>query len=105
MTLPVFQVLTNALTRGSLSQRVIVTMDGDPYDVRCVYVRRQIPMQTDEGQVYISAVPSIELALADLPRRPEQGDRVLLDTQRYKLTSNCIELGNGMIECGIQLVA
>ena len=52
MTLPASQVLTNALNRGPLSQRVIVTMDGEPYDVRCVYVRRQIPMQTDEGHPY-----------------------------------------------------
>lgn len=103
--LPIFDVLANALTQGALSRLCVVEMDGEAFDVRCVYVRRQIPVETDEGLVYVSAAVTISLALRDLPRRPKIGDRIELQDTVYEPTGASVELGNGMIECPVRLVA
>jgi len=103
--LEVFDVLTEALTLGPLSHACTVVMDGVEHHVRCLFIRRQIPVDV-EATVYISAPVTVSLALIDMPRRPRAEDRIVLGPgEAYDVADHGVELGNGMVEVPVTRAA
>lgn len=78
---------------------VLITLDSDGVPLRGFYSEAPVEVDAGDGTMVVSSAPVVTLCLADLPRAPRRGDRIVFDDGTMTISAPPQPSGGGSVTC------